>query len=299
MNHVHDEACYVLAAIFSDRDGAHRAASELKAHGFHDVWIGVAKRGDDTGRTTDAVEADNFLQRLFGEGDETLHDALVRHGVTEADAASAGVLGVYGAVLTVEGGNHPEEAAQVLSATGGRLITAGYGATGYGTTGSHDLYDEKVDGTAGFGATAVGTAASRGDYGRFRAGETIDDAKRLQLREERIRIARERRSAGEAQVGKRVVEMNEELDVPVTHEEIFIERRPASGLAGTAGTIGAAGETVRIPLSEERLRVEKDTVVTEEIVVGKRSVTDTQHVTATTRKEVLDVDEPKTTGRGV
>lgn len=291
MNGRHDEPRYILAATFGDRATAHEAAAELKDAGFHDVWIGVAKHpeSDDSSygaaaRTEDAVEADNFFARLFGEGNETLHDALVRHGVAEADAVRAGVLGSHGAVLTVDGGNHPEAAAQVLSAVGGRLITSGYGATGYGTGGTHNLYDEPIESADGDRPAA--------DYGSFRAGETIDDDKRIALREERLRIAKERRSVGEAQIGKQVVEQHEEFDVPVTHEEFFIERRPAGSVAGTAGTIGDEREIVRIPLSEERLRVEKDTVVTEEVVVGKRTVTGTERVSATTRKEVLDIEEP-------
>jgi len=282
-----DEPRYVIAATFPDRDAAHEAADELKACGYHDVWIGVAKRhGDDAGYgATEAVEADNFFARLFGEGDESLHDALVRHGVSEADAAAAGALGAHGAVLTVDGHNHPEGAVEVLNSSGGRLVSSGYGATGYGTVGAHGLHDED-DGDA---PTVAGSAAAATEYGRWRAGETIDEQKRLELREERLRIAREKVSTGEAQVGKRVVEQQEDLDVPVTREEIFIERRPVSGAA--AGSIAGETEIVRIPLTEERVRVEKDTVVTEEVVVGKRSVTGTEHVTATTRKELLDVEE--------
>lgn len=289
MNSRNHEPRYTLAATFGDRESAHAAAAELKDAGFHDAWIGVAKRPetDDSSygaatRTEDAVEADNFFARLFGEGDETLHDALVRHGVAEADAVRAGVLGAHGAVLTVDGGNHPEAAAQILSESGGRLITSGYGATGYGTGGTHGLYDEAVE---------PAQRSSAADYASFRGGETIDEEKRLALREERLRIAKERRTVGEAQVGKQVVEQREEFDVPVTREEIFIERRPAGATAGSVGTIGDEREIVRIPLTEERVRVEKDTVVTEEVVVGKRTVTGSERVSATTRKEILDVED--------
>lgn len=294
MNQAHDDTNgSVLAATFADRETAHAAADDLKDAGFHEVWIGVAKRhtGDGADGATQSVEAENWFERLMGEGDVTLHEALIRRGVSEADAAAAGALGTHGAVLTVDGHNHPEAAAQVLAESGGRLISSGYGATGFGTSGSHALYDED----APVGAVA---SAPRADYGSYRAGETIDDEQRLQLREERLRVARERRAAGSAEIGKRVVEATEELDVPVTHEELFIERRPVGTVTGNVGTIGADSEIVRIPLSEERVRIEKDTVVTEEVVVGKRTVTDTQHVAATTRREVLDIDESSTAAAG-
>ena len=44
-----------------------------------------------------------------------------------------------------------------------------------------------------------------------------------------------------------------------------------------------SAETIRVTLNEERVIVNKGPVVTEEVVVGKRRVDDTQHVSETIR----------------
>ena len=48
---------------------------------------------------------------------------------------------------------------------------------------------------------------------------------------------------------------------------------------------------IRIPVSEERVHVSKDAVVTEEVKVGKRVVHDTEHVSGQVRKEEVKVEQ--------
>jgi uncharacterized protein (TIGR02271 family) len=50
------------------------------------------------------------------------------------------------------------------------------------------------------------------------------------------------------------------------------------------------GQTIRVPVSEEHVEVEKTPVVKEEVSVGKRKVQDTKHVDATVRKEEIKVE---------
>ena len=50
-------------------------------------------------------------------------------------------------------------------------------------------------------------------------------------------------------------------------------------------------EEIRVPLSEERVDVQKRTVVTEEVEIGKRKVEGTEHVSDTVRHEELRVDD--------
>jgi uncharacterized protein (TIGR02271 family) len=275
-----------LAATFHDVEQAREAAKYLKAAGFDKCWIGISKQSqeDDSYQAVplqDAVEDANWFQRLFGEENESLHNVLIRHGVDPTDAHAAGVLGIHAAVLTVNGSNHPEEAAQILTTCGGKLITNGFGATGYRTNGEHQLFDEDV---------SRRDQNARQDYGRFRSGETLEASQRMQLREERLRVEADRRQSGEAQVGKRIVEKQQEFDVPVSHEELFIQRRPLSGKVNRPGGIGDEQEIVRVPLSAERLQINKETIATEEVVIGKRSVNEIQHVSEKIRKEVLDIN---------
>ncbi|MCU1297452.1 MAG: hypothetical protein JWO91_1730 [Acidobacteriaceae bacterium] len=89
---------------------------------------------------------------------------------------------------------------------------------------------------------------------------------------------------------ERVTE-NQTVEVPVTREELVVERVPVSGQQ-TADTreIGSDQE-IRVPLSEEQARVEKQPLVNEEVRVGKRKVQNTEVVSDDVRHEELRVDK--------
>jgi len=87
---------------------------------------------------------------------------------------------------------------------------------------------------------------------------------------------------------KEVVTEQRNIEVPVTREEIVIERHPASG-ERAEGPVGE-GEEVRIPLMDEEVRVEKTPVVREEISLRKRQVQDTERVSETVRREEARIE---------
>jgi uncharacterized protein (TIGR02271 family) len=120
------------------------------------------------------------------------------------------------------------------------------------------------------------------------------DASTIELKKEEVRPRKESHEAGEVRIRKDVVTEHKTFDVPVTKEEIVVERRPAS--RKTSGETVSAQEEIRMPLREERVRVEKDTVVNEEVSIGKRAVTETQHVAADAKREELHVEQ---TGKAV
>ena len=106
-----------------------------------------------------------------------------------------------------------------------------------------------------------------------------------------MRTYRERIQRGEVRLRKEVVTENQTVEVPVTREELVIERTTPSGDArANAGEIGT-DEEIRVPLSEERARVEKQPVVNEEVRVGKRAVQNTERVSQDVRHEELRVDK--------
>ena len=76
----------------------------------------------------------------------------------------------------------------------------------------------------------------------------------------------------------------ETVQVPVTREELVVERPDASGRHH-------AEDALRIPLNEERVHIDKNTVLREEYKVGKREVTENQSVTGSVRRERLLVDD--------
>jgi uncharacterized protein (TIGR02271 family) len=80
------------------------------------------------------------------------------------------------------------------------------------------------------------------------------------------------------------------VNVPVTREELVIERHAVEGATPASGRVGESGE-IRIPLTEERPSVEKSTVVREEVSVGKRNVEDTRTVSEDVSREDIVVDD--------
>jgi uncharacterized protein (TIGR02271 family) len=95
---------------------------------------------------------------------------------------------------------------------------------------------------------------------------------------------------GEVRLRKEVRTENQNIDVPVTREELVIERTPVSGQQRASGEIGSDSE-IRVPLSEEQVRVEKQPVVREEVRVGKKQVVRNEQVSDQVRHEELDVDD--------
>ncbi|HKR85598.1 MAG TPA: YsnF/AvaK domain-containing protein [Terriglobales bacterium] len=113
---------------------------------------------------------------------------------------------------------------------------------------------------------------------------------RLQLLSEVLRVHKERVPTGEVRLRKEVVTENQSIEVPVTREELVIERRPAEGAAVASSEIGSDRE-IRIPLSEEQVRVEKRPVVKEEVKVGKKKVQESRQVNEQVKREELRVDQ--------
>jgi uncharacterized protein (TIGR02271 family) len=142
--------------------------------------------------------------------------------------------------------------------------------------------DETRQGFAG------GTTTGRQTAGVDRA----EGERTLELREEELRADKEMREVGEVELRKEVHTEQRTIDVPVTREEVVIERHPVNRAA--AGRMDAGqireGETIRVPVREEQVTVEKRPVVTEEVSVGKRAVQDTERVTETVRREELRTD---------
>lgn len=129
------------------------------------------------------------------------------------------------------------------------------------------------------------------------ARATTAEEEHLRLHEERLSVDKERVQTGEVNVGKHVVEEQQTLEIPVEREEVYVERRPVNEEVNSDKTgltdknVYDDGETIHIPLSEERVEVSKKDVISEEIIVKKRTVQDTEVVNETVRHEEADIDE--------
>lgn len=117
------------------------------------------------------------------------------------------------------------------------------------------------------------------------------DEESVQLHEERLNVDKENVETGEASVDKHVVEEEQEFDVPVEREEVTIERRPVNEKVDEDFNAND-DDSVHIPLHEERVKVDKENVVSEEIVIKKNKVQDTEHVSEKVRHEEADINNP-------
>jgi uncharacterized protein (TIGR02271 family) len=109
------------------------------------------------------------------------------------------------------------------------------------------------------------------------------------LTEERL-DASKRESTREATITKEPVTETKTVEVPVTHEEISVERRPASGSTTTAAERPVQSKTeTKVPLKQEEVQVTKQPYVKEEVSVKKKPVTETRTVSEQVTSEKVNV----------
>lgn len=109
------------------------------------------------------------------------------------------------------------------------------------------------------------------------------DEGRLTLRKEELDINKIKAQKGEVELSKEIIEEQKTVDVPVTHEEVVIERRSLNNEASDEPI--SDEETIRIPVSEEQVTVDKHTVVTGEVSAHKREVQETRRVDENLKRE--------------
>ncbi|GCE07357.1 YsnF/AvaK domain-containing protein [Dictyobacter aurantiacus] len=129
-------------------------------------------------------------------------------------------------------------------------------------------------------------------YGNDRVENDVNDEeqRRLRLREERLNVGKERVQSGEVGLHKDVVSEEKNIDVPVSHEEVYVERRPVADGEVDNDTPLGTDENIRVPVSEEQVNTSKDTVTTGEVGIGKRNVQENRRVHDTVRREEARVD---------
>lgn len=118
---------------------------------------------------------------------------------------------------------------------------------------------------------------------------TEDDDTKLRLRKEELDINKSRIQKGEVELGKEIIEERKSVDVPVTREEVVIERRDLNDEVTDSPITDE--EKIRIPVSEEKIDVDKHTVLTGEVTAHKREIEDTEHVDETLKHEEARVNK--------
>lgn len=131
---------------------------------------------------------------------------------------------------------------------------------------------------------------AEGTVGHDTSGPTTDDA--MTRSEEQLKVGTQTREAGRARLRKHVVTEEQTVTVPVSREEVTIEREPITDANRDQATAGPeiSEEEHEVVLLEERPVVQKETVAVERVKLGKQTVTDTEQVTESVRKEQIDTD---------
>ena len=135
---------------------------------------------------------------------------------------------------------------------------------------------------AGTGAAGPGSDA---------AGPPADEA--MTRSEERLHVGTESTKASRARLRKYVVTEQVTTTVPVSHEEVRVEREPVTGENRGAALTGTAitEEEHEVTLHAEQPVVQKETVPVERVRLGTETITEQREVTEDVRKEQIDAPD--------
>jgi len=152
-------------------------------------------------------------------------------------------------------------------------------ATGQGVGQNYRSDDDRRDRTG-----------EAGIEGQDTSGPTTDDA--MTRSEEQLNVGTEKVQTGRARLRKYVTTDTETVQVPVSREEVRVEREPIT--EGNRGDAVAGGDLTEeeheVTLTEERAVVSKETVPVERVKLGTETLQDTQQVSEEVRSEQIDVD---------
>ncbi|MEV6903015.1 PRC and DUF2382 domain-containing protein [Amycolatopsis sp. NPDC051372] len=167
----------------------------------------------------------------------------------------------------------------------------------------------KMDTTAGRGkhGMAAGrdkmdTAGGRGmqDAAMAREGRSAADAgsgtrgEEMIRSEERLNVGTEQVETGHVRLRKYVVTEEQQVTVPVSHEEVRLEREPITDARGGTGRAELGEQEQDVVLHAEKPVISKETVPVERARLNTETVTDEQTVKGEVRKEQFDLqDEAK------
>jgi uncharacterized protein (TIGR02271 family) len=158
-----------------------------------------------------------------------------------------------------------------------------------------DSYQAYQAGAAAGNASYTGTTT--GTVGHDTSGPNTDDA--MTRSEERLNVGTEREQVGRARLRKYVVTEQQQVTVPVSHEEVRIEREPITDANIDRALNGPdiSEEEHEVTLHAERPVVGTEAVPVERVRLDKQTVTEQHTVGGEVRKERIEADVPDEQGR--
>ena len=288
-----------IVGYFDDHQDANRAVDALREAGFTSAHLGVAHRGASSTASGTAHAAGekaesawDKIKHFFGGesaepyADERTRGDLATHEVTtDSSNPSQYEYGSSEMHQSLTGLDVPEDRARYM---GHRFGSSDRGAIV--TVNAQGRESEAESILTQFGAD-LGQNATGYDYSSQTDTDTAKQGtQNIQLLGEVLRVHKDRISRGEVRLRKEIITENQSVQVPVTREELVVERRAVDGNTPASGSIGES-EDIRIPLTEERAAVDKSTIVREEVAVGKKPVEEVRDLSSDVRHEELIVDD--------
>ncbi len=274
----HTDVEPVIIGLFPNASDARLAMKALREHNFSAQEIPAASREPGPvevapGSLTPRSSGQWFgqLRQLYHADDRSFAEGAPQAAPTEFESIlgqldltpqDMQLLDRGGSIVTVKAGPRTEEARTLLEERGARIVHARNSKTPAVT----------VPAPAPVVSSAPFTTPQQADPDH------------IQLFGEVLRVRKEKVSAAEVHVRKQSVTHMETVQVPVTREHLVVEHSGESGRADSENAI-------RVPLSEERIHIDKDTVLREEYKVGKREVTQNESVSDNVRRERLLIDD--------
>jgi uncharacterized protein (TIGR02271 family) len=160
-------------------------------------------------------------------------------------------------------------------------------------SGRHQRRDDTAAGVVGRGTERDLTDRTEG---HDTSGPSTDTA--MTRSEERLRAGTETQEVGRARLRKHVVTEHEQVTVPVSHEEVRVEREPITDANRGAAQDGPAisEEEHEVTLRAERPVVTTETEAVERVRLGTDTVREEETVGGEVRKEQIELDDDSGTG---
>ena len=131
---------------------------------------------------------------------------------------------------------------------------------------------------------------THGTVGHDTSGPTTDSA--MTRSEERLRVGTEAQEVGRARLRKHVVTEHQQVQVPVSHEEVRVEREPITDANRGDAYDGPAisEEEHEVTLRAERPVVDTEVEAVERVRLDTETVRETETVGGEVRKEEIELD---------
>jgi len=173
--------------------------------------------------------------------------------------------------------------------------------TGMTTGVDTGMTTDSTTGMAGTGMAGTGMTDTNaaGTVGRDTSGPTTDNA--MTRSEERLNVDTRSEEVGRARLRKYVVTENVTETVPVSREEVRVEREPITdaNIGDALDGPAISEEEHEVTLHAERPVVEKEAVPVERVRLDKQTVTEQTQVNEGLRKEQIEVDGAEDNTRGI